>query len=292
MKNIDWNHLRAFHTTADTGSLSAAARQLGLTQPTLSRQIAALEADLDVALFERPGRRLVLTQTGLDLLNHIATMGDAAQAFTLAASGRIQEISGRVCISATDSFSTYILPSIVERIKSEAPQLTIVIVAANDLADLHQMEADLAIRHARPERAGLMGEHIRDANAYFYASKEWVTRNGLPTKPADMAKTGLIGFGDTARLSSYLCTLGIPMEAADFRIISDSAVVVWEMVKRGMGVAAMLQEVAKQTSGIVKLLPDMAPICVPIWLVSHRELQASPRIRLVHKILAEELARL
>lgn len=292
MKAIDWNHIRAFHATAAAGSLSAAARQLGLTQPTLSRQVLALETDLGVTLFERLGRKLVLTQTGVDLLDHIRIMGDAAESVALAASGRVQEIGGRVCISATDTFSAYILPEIVERIRSEAPQITIVIVAANALSDLHRREADIAIRHVRPDRSGLIGQHIRDAEACFYASDDWVTRNGLPKGPADLAKTGLIGFDDTARFSGYLREVGIPMEAADFRLVSDSAVVVWEMVKRGMGVAAMLREVAERTPGVMNLLPDMTPIPVPIWLVTHQELQSSPRIRVVHRVLAEELARM
>jgi DNA-binding transcriptional LysR family regulator len=292
MKAIDWNHIRAFHATAAAGSLSAAARQLGLTQPTLSRQVLALEADLGVTLFERLGRKLALTQTGVDLLDHIRIMGDAADSIALAASGRVQEISGRVCISATDTFSAYVLPEIVERIRSEAPQITIVIVASNELSNLHRREADIAIRHVRPDRSGLVGQHIRDTEACFYASEDWVARNGLPTRPADLAKAGLIGFDDTARFSGYLREVGIPMEAADFRIVSDSAVAVWEMVKRGIGVAAMLREVAERTPGVMNLLPDMAPIPVPIWLVTHQELQSSPRIRVVHRLLAEELARM
>jgi DNA-binding transcriptional LysR family regulator len=292
MSVIDWNQIRAFHATAAAGSLSAAARQLGLTQPTLSRQVLALEADLGVTLFERMGRKLVLTQTGVDLLDHIRIMGDAADSVALAASGRVQEISGRVCISATDTFSAYVLPEIVERIRSEAPQITIVIVAANELSNLHRREADIAIRHVRPDRSGLIGQHIRDTAAYFYASEDWVARNGLLTAPADLAQAGLIGFDDTARFSGYLREVGIPMEAADFRIISDSAVAVWEMVKRGMGVAAMLREVAERTPGVMKLLPDMTPVPVPIWLVTHQELQSTPRIRVVHRILAEELARM
>jgi DNA-binding transcriptional LysR family regulator len=292
MSVIDWNQIRAFHATAAAGSLSAAARQLGLTQPTLSRQVLALEADLGVTLFERMGRKLVLTQTGVDLLDHIRIMGDAADSVALAASGRVQEISGRVCISATDTFSAYVLPEIVERIRSEAPQITIVIVAANELSNLHRREADIAIRHVRPDRSGLIGQHIRDTAAYFYASEDWVARNGLLTAPADLAQAGLIGFDDTARFSGYLREVGIPMEAADFRLVSDSAVVVWEMVKRGMGVAAMLREVAERTPGVMKLLPDMTPVPVPIWLVTHQELQSTPRIRVVHRILAEELARM
>ena len=88
MNKLDWNQLRAFAVTVETGSLSAAARKLGLTQPTLSRQVAALEEALDVTLFERLGKRLAPTQAGLDLVEHVQAMQAAADAMALAASGR------------------------------------------------------------------------------------------------------------------------------------------------------------------------------------------------------------
>lgn len=292
MKPLDWNHIRAFHVTATAGSLSAAARQLGLTQPTLSRQVVALEAELGISLFERVGRKLVLTETGADLLAHIKVMGEAAEAVALAASGRAEEMSGRVSISATDTYAAYILPGIVERIRLEAPQLTIAIIASNDLSNLHRREADIAIRHIGPDRPGLVGQHLRDTQADFYASAEWVARNGLPETQGDLAGAELIGFEDAARYAGYLQEIGIPAREPDFRLISSSSVAIWEMVRRGMGVALMLHEIASRTAGVVRLLPDTKPITVPIWLVTHQELQAAPRIRLVHGILAEELRRL
>ena len=290
MKTMDWNHLRAFHATAAAGSLSAAARRLGLTQPTLSRQVLALEADLGVALFERRARKLVLTQTGMDLLDHIRIMGDAAESVALAAGGRVQEIGGRVSISVTDTYAAYILPRIIERIRSDAPQITIQVVASNELSDLHRREADIAVRYVRPDRPGLVGQHIRDTEARFYASEDWVARNGLPKSPADLAKAGLMGFDDP-QFAGALREIGIPVEAGDLRIVSESSVAIWEMVKRGIGVAAMLREIADRTPGVINLLPSLTPIAVPIWLVAHQEMQSSPRIRMVQTILAEELAR-
>lgn len=288
---MDWNYIRAFHATAVAGSLSAAARKLGLTQPTLSRQVLALEADLGVTLFERRGRKLVLNQTGMELLDHIRIMGDAADTLVLAASGRVQEIGGRVCISATDIVATYMLPEIVARIRSEVPQITIAIVASNEISDLHRGEADIAIRNVRIDRPGLVARHIRDAHAGFFASEAWVARKGLPKEPADLATAGLMGFEDP-RFSDFLREIGIPIATEDLRIVSESSVVIWEMVKRGMGVAVSMHAVAERTPGVVNLLPDMAPIPVPIWLVTHQELQSSPRIRLVEAIVAEELARM
>lgn len=289
MRSLDWNHLRAFHATATAGSLSGAARQLGLTQPTLSRQVQALEEQLGLALFERPGRKLVLTQTGREMLKHIHTMADAAQAAALTANGNIQELRGRVRISASDSVAAYLLPEIVARLRAEAPRLTIEILAANTLSDLHQREADIAIRHQAPDRSGLTGQHLRDTEAGFYASEDWIARNGMPATLTDLAGDDLLGFDDTDRFSAYLRGTGIPMEADDFRLVSSSSVTVWEMVRRGLGVAPMLCDIAERTPGVVRLLPDLATTPVPIWLVTHEALQASPRIRMVLKVLAEEL---
>jgi DNA-binding transcriptional LysR family regulator len=291
MKGMDWNHIRAFHATALSGSLSAAARELGLTQPTLSRQVVALEADLGVALFERRGRRLVLTPTGMELLDHIRVMGDAAGTLALAASGRAQEVGGRVCISATDTYAAYVLPDIVARIRAEAPQITIALVASNAFSDLHRGEADIAIRHARPERPGLVGRYIRDTEAGFFASSDWVARHGLPKAPAALAAADLMGLDDPD-FATYLRAIGIPIATEDLRIVSESSVTLWEMVKRGMGVGPMLSEVGERTADVVNVLPDMEPISVPIWLVTHQALSTSPRIRLVQTILTEELERM
>ena len=288
---MDWNHIRAFHATAASGSLSAAARELGLTQPTLSRQVVALEARLGVALFERRGRKLVLTPTGMELLGHIRVMGDAADTLALAASGRAKEIGGRVCISAIDAYAAYVLPEIVARIRAEAPQITIALVASNAFSDLHRGEADIAIRHARPERPGLVGLQIRDTAASFFASRDWVARKGLPKVPSDLGGADLMGLDDPD-MGAFLKGIGIPLDTEDLRIVSESSVAIWEMVKRGMGVAMMMHEVAVRTPGVVNIMPDMQPIPVPIWLVTHEALTASPRIRLVQTILAEELERM
>ena len=288
----DWNHIRAFHATAAEGSLSAAARRLGLTQPTLSRQVAALEAELGVTLFERVGRKLVLTRTGTDLLDHVRAMGEAAQSVAPAASGHVQEISGRVSISATDAYAAYILPGIVERIRAEAPEITLAVIASNALSDLRHREADIAIRHVRPDAPELIGRHLRDTEAHFYAARSWIDRHGAPRSPADLAGPALLGFDDVDLYAAHLQGIGIPVPAAAFRLLSENSVVIWEMVRRGLGIAAMLREVAARTPEVVRLLPDLPPIPVPIWLVTHRELNTSRRIRVVHDILAEELTRM
>ena len=102
--SFDWNQARAFLVTVEEGSLTAAARALGLTQPTLGRQVAALEDSLGVTLFDRVGRSLRLTPSGLELLDHVRSMGDAAGRVSLTASGQSQTVEGQVCITASDLF--------------------------------------------------------------------------------------------------------------------------------------------------------------------------------------------
>lgn len=292
MTGFDWNQARAFWTTAETGSLSAAARKLGLTQPTLSRQVAALEESLGVLLFERIGRTLVLTEAGLDLLEHVRTMGAAAENMTLGASGRSETVAGRVSISASDGFSTYLMPIIAERLRAEAPQITLEIVASNAISDLRRREADIALRHVRPEQPELISKFVRETTAHLYASRRWIERNGVPEKPADIADADFIGFDPEGRFIEYLRGQGLPVTADNFRLISENSTVMWEMVKRGLGVSAQVREVADLTPDIVQILPDFVPLPVPMWLVTHRELRTSRRIRAVFDILAEELARI
>ena len=111
---FDWNQARAFLVTAEEGSFSAAARALGLTQPTLGRQVAGLEEALDVVLFERIGRRLELTPAGRDVLDHFRAMGEAALSASLAATGRSEAVSGEVAVSVTDIFASYTMPYIAK----------------------------------------------------------------------------------------------------------------------------------------------------------------------------------
>lgn len=292
MTDLDWNHARAFLATAEAGSLSAAARRLELTQPTLSRQVAALETELGVALFERIGKKLVLTEAGESLLQHARIMGEAALAMGFAASGRAEAIEGRVTISATDGYAAYILPGIVERIRRQAPQVTLVVIASNSLSDLQRREADIAIRHVRPEGDNLIGRLLRESAAQFYASRSWVERHGHPASPADIAPEAIIGFERSERFAAFLRGIGTSAGVDDFRLVSESTAVVWEMVKAGLGVALMSREIAQRTPDVVELFPHIDPPRFPVWLVTHRELRTSRRIRLVYEVLAEELERL
>lgn len=285
--NFDWNQARAFLATAECGSLSAAARQLGQTQPTLGRQVTALEETLGVVLFERVGRGLELTQSGVELLDHVRAMRDAADRVSLTASGQSQTIDGQVRITASDAIATYILPRAVEKIQNVAPRLEIDIVATNDVRDLQRREADIAIRHVRPDQPNLIARLLSDVDAYFYAASRYLDRVGRPTTEAEMRQLDFISMGDADRMLLYFKDLGLHPERAQFRINSDNGVVGWECCRQGLGIAPIWDEIASQFPEVEKVLPDQFKITFPIWLTTHRELHTSRRIRLVFDILAE-----
>jgi DNA-binding transcriptional LysR family regulator len=289
MKNLDWNQLKAFLETAETGSLSAAARKLGLTQPTLSRQVAAIEQRMGVTLFERVGKAMALTPTGLDLLEHARAMGAAADALGLAATGRSQAIEGVVSVSATDMVAAHLLPPLVQHLREQEPGIVIEVISSNALSDLLRREADIAIRHVKPEQPDLIARLIREASAHFYASEDWVKVHGHPRNAKAAAALPFVGSDRSGRYLAYLQAHGLPLTEANFSCYSDHSVAHWALVRQGMGIGAMMEEIARDTPGVVRVLDDVPPVHFPIWLVSHRELRTSRRIRVVFEALAQGL---
>ncbi len=289
MDQLDWNQLKAFLETAEAGSLSAAARKLGLTQPTLSRQVAAIERQLGVTLFERVGKAMALTGTGLALLDHARVMGAAAEDLRMAATGQSQAVDGVVCISASEAVAAYLLPGVLSRLRQQAPGIVIDLVASDALSDLRRREADIAIRHVRPEQPDLIGRWIREASASFYASKAWVARHGHPRTPGDAARHGFVGSDRSGRYLEMLRQHGLPLETANFVCYAENSASNWSLVRQGLGIGAMMDDIARDMPDVVRVLDDVPPVHFPIWLVTHRELRTARRIRMVFDLLADAL---
>jgi len=289
MDQVDWNQLKAFLETAETGSLSAAARKLGLTQPTLSRQVAAIERGLGVTLFERVGKAMALTPTGMDLLEHARAMGAAAEALGLAASGRSQAVGGVVSISASDGVAAWMLPPLVRQLREQEPGIAVEVISSNALSDLMRREADIAIRHVKPDQPELIARLVRETTASFYASEKWVQAHGHPRSAADAATLPFVGSDRLGRYLGYLQNHGLPLTEANFSCFADHSVAHWALVQQGMGIGAMMDDIAFDTPGIVRVLDDVPPVRFPIWLVTHRELRTARRIRVVFEALAQGL---
>lgn len=288
--NFDWNQVRAFLATAEEGSLSAAARALGLTQPTLSRQISALEATLQVTLFERGRRSTRLTDTGQDLLDHVRAMSDAAQRISLIASGQSESVRGKVSITATNIFLTHHLSTTIKHIRDIAPDIQLDLIASDDVLDLTKREADIAIRHARPTQDELVARLVGEVKAYLYASPEYLRRKGAPSSLADLARYDFIGTYEMHRMIPVLNELGLPLSMENFPLRTASGTAIIELARQALGMTIFTEDVEHLAPDLERVLEAEFHVPVPIWLVTHRELHTSKRIRLVYDALAEGLS--
>jgi DNA-binding transcriptional LysR family regulator len=287
--SFDWNQVRAFLATAEEGSFSGAARALKTTQPTIGRQISGLEAALGVTLFERTVRGPTLTEAGRDLMDHVRVMGETATLISTVAAGQSQEVVGEVAISATDLVSAAILPGLLGHLRETAPGIHLRIIASNDISNLMRREADIAIRHVRPTEVDLIARHLGDFRANLYGASSYLEKAGRPRSPRMLADHAFIGSPSTDQLVTTLRDKGIPVRRENFVMSSESGVVQWEMVKSGYGITFMPALLGETTPGIERVLPDLPPLEFPIWLVTHRELKTSRRIRVVFDFLARKL---
>lgn len=287
---FDWNRARAFLVTAEEGSLSAAARALGMAQPTLGRQVDALEEELGVVLFERVGRGLTLTPSGLELLDHVRAMGDAANRVSLTAAGQSQSIEGTICIAASETHAAILLPPILAKLRRAEPGIHIEIVASNKASDLRRREADIALRNFRPTEPDVVAKKIRDVPARLYAAPAYLERIGNPKLPYDLRQADFISIDSSGMFMKGLNALGLNLTERNFPILTENYLVMWELVKHGLGIGIQDGTIGDAEPLVRRALPDLEPLMFPIWLVAHREVNTSRRIRVVFDLLAEELA--
>lgn len=285
---FDWNRARAFLVTAEEGSLSAAAKALGISQPTLGRQVAALEEELSTALFERGGRGLELTQNGLELLAYVRAMGEAASNLSLAATGRATSIEGEIAISASEITAAYILPPILHKLRDQYPGIRINLVASNEASDLRRRAADIAIRNFRPTEPDLIARKVGEFSAALYATPEILAT--LPSPLSEELQEGrFIGFlSNNEAYRSALATRGIKLKEAHFVARTDSHLVHWQMTRAGIGIGMMPVEIGDAEPCVEKVFEDKV-FGGDVWLVSHRELRMNLRVRTVFDFLASEL---
>lgn len=287
--SFDWNQVRAVLATAEEGSFSGAARALRTTQPTIGRQVSSLEQSLGITLFERTVRGPVLTEAGQDLIDHVRGMGDAATLISLVASGQSQDVTGEVSLAASDLMASAILPPLLLELQTLAPGVRVRIVASGDLSDLTRRDADIAIRHVRPTQPELIARHIGDFRANHYASRSYLDAAGRPRTVRDLADLRFVGSSDLARHVAILQERGIPAYPENFVAITNSGPAMWEYVKGGLGIALLPEVLGEAEPEVEKVLPNLPSLEFPVWLVTHRELKTSPRIRVVFDALARGL---
>ncbi len=285
--NFDWNRAKAFLVTAEKGSYSAAAKALNLTQSTLGRQVQALEYELGVVLFERAGKGIQITPIGLDLIEHVKAMAEGASKLSMAAMGQSEDLEGTVTITASEANSAFLLPPVIRKIRNLAPGINIEIVAKNDSADLRKREADIAVRNFQPKQPDLIMKQVSDSLGNFYATKEFIKKNGPFKSIKDLSRANFVSIGDLSSYIEGLKSFGINLTKDNFPIMTESHFVHWSLVKEGLAIGIMPHSIGDRDKSVERVLKSFEGISFSTWIVSHRELRTNRRIRFVFDQLVE-----
>ncbi|MDX2053453.1 MAG: LysR family transcriptional regulator [Polyangiaceae bacterium] len=283
----DWTLWRSFAAVAENGSLSAAARSLGLSQPTLGRHIEALEASLGAPLFERTALGFSPNELGLRAFEPVRKAIAALAEAELVAAGASAALEGSVRITASIVTSHYILPAMLRVLRDEFSSLSFELVPSDSVENLLLREADIAVRMFRPTQLDLITRRLGETRIVPCAHKSYLKARGTPKLPEDLTQHELLGFDRSDVLISTAKKLGMAFKREDFQVRCDSQSTLWQLAQAGLGITFAQEKLIARTPGMVKL--DL-PIAIPplqVWLTSHRELYASRRIRTVYDRLGE-----
>jgi DNA-binding transcriptional LysR family regulator len=281
----DWTLWRTFLGVAETGSLSAAARRLGLTQPTLGRHVEALEGALGVALFTRGPKGLALTPAGLAALPEAQAMGLAAKALSRAVAGA-GAATGTLRLTAASVVAAEVLPTVLASFAALHPGINLEISASDRPEDLLHREADLAVRMLRPRQVALVARRVATVGLGLYAHADYLAARGVPETGADLSGHALIGPESADRLAGVrLAGRMWAPEDLTFRTDSDAAQL--GLLRAGAGIAICQHGIASR-EGLVRVLPD-AELQLEAWLAMHEDQRGNPTLRALWDHLAAEL---
>ncbi|MGR3760929.1 LysR family transcriptional regulator [Roseobacteraceae bacterium NS-SX3] len=286
----DWSLIQSFLAVAETGSLSAAARRLSRSQPTLGRHIRALEADLGASLFDRRPRGLELTETGRQLLPMAQDMHAQMHAISLAAAGRSQRLEGTVRITASVFVSHYILPPVLAQIRAAEPAIELELVPDDTPGNLLFRAADIAVRMYRPAQLDLVARRIGDLPLGIFAAKSYLARRGRPKTAEELWEHELVGYDENDLILRTVRGMGWPVERRRFATRCDNQAVYWQLVRAGCGIGFSQAGTGRADPAVEELDLGIAIPPLPVWLAAHETMRSTPRVARVWEILAPSLA--
>ena len=285
---VSWDLYRSFLAVLQEGSLSAAARALGLTQPTVGRQVVALEEQLGVALFTRSQTGLAPTEAALELRTHIESMQSIAESLVRVAHGLGSTVRGTVRISASEVVGVEVLPPILARLRERHPELAIELVLSNRVQDLVQREVDIAVRMTAPQQDVLLATRVGEVPLGLYAHNVYLTRKGTPTDLATLVRHDLIGF-DLETPFIRAARQHFPIWSREhFALRCDSDLAQLALIRAGAGIGICQQGIARRDAQLLRVLPDVS-LQLTAWVAMHTDLRKSPRCKVVFDALVQGL---
>ena len=288
-EDLDWTYIHAFLAVAECGSLTAAARKTGQSQPTLGRHIKTAEAVLGASLFTRTTTGLQLTEAGLSLLEPAREMAASAARLMTLAAGQSAQLSGTVRLTASVVVSHYLLPPIISAIRTAEPEIEIELVPSDTTENLMYRDADIAVRMYRPSQLDIVTRKIADQQMGLYASRDLLAQKGHPQTIADLAALGIVGFDRSDLIIKRMRELGLEVDRHFFGVRCDNQAVYWQLVCAGCGAGAMQTCIGDAEPRVQRIDVPLPLPALPIWLATHESLYANARVKRVWQILAAEL---
>jgi len=285
----DWDLWRSFLAVAREGTLSGAARALGLTQPTVGRHVDALETAIGATLFSRSNAGLVPTPLAVSLIGHAETMATAADSLLRAASGERDEARGTVRVTASEAVGTFVLPPLLADLREIYPEIEIELALSDRNENLLRREADIAVRMVRPEQEAIVARHVGAVRIGLFAHRTYVERHGLPQSVDELLKRPLIGVDRDETLLSGLNFAGRSLSPSVFSFRCDSDAARMMALKAGYGIGGCHLGLAADDPDLVPVLPETIEFGYEMWVAMHEDLRDSRRVRVVFDHLVEGL---
>ena len=290
-ERFDWALVKSFLAVLDAGSLMGAARQIGAQQPTLSRHIAELEAQLQAPLFERTGRGVTPTVAALAIADAARQMQAGADTLARALAGRRDATTGTVRISTSAVAAVWLLPPLLSALQAEEPGIQIELIASNALTNLLRREADIAVRMVRPAQTSLIARKLGEVAIVAAAHDSYLARAGTPRAPADLLQHRLIGYDSDDQLLRGFAAMGFAVTREHFALRTDNQVAYGRLVAAGAGIGFVAAYNLAHWPGVRPLLPMLKIPPLPCWLAVHREIRSNRVVRRVYDYLAEAIPR-
>ncbi len=285
-----WDLYRTFLAVVQDGSLSGAARRLGLTQPTVARHVDALEAAIGADLFLRSQRGLIPTEMALELKPYAETLASTASALMRTASGHAGDISGCVRISAGEVVGVEHLPPILTRLRRRYPALVVELVLSNAVDDLLRRDADIAVRMVEPIQEALVARRLPSIELGLQAHRSYLERRGTPASMEDLMDHDLIGFDrETPAIRAFVARFPAIGRSA-FALRADSDLAQLAAIRAGFGIGICQVPVARRDPDLARVLADAVAVDLGLWIVMHEDLKGSARCRAVFDALVDGMA--
>lgn len=287
--NWNWDHLRFFLALAEQGTLSTAARSLDVSHTTVLRRVAAFESELGTQLFDRTSGGFVLTQAGERLFREAARTRTLLDSIAEEIAGADAELAGSVVITATDTISYFIMPRLIEALAEHCPGVDITLLTSNQLNNIHERDADIAIRACREPPVDVIGRRIGELPFLACASRAYMARHALDRFPPDPADHAFIVLNDHYAASPFHRWFEQRIAAGARRYVVSNFLVAAAMCRQGLGIAALPCTVPGSDPSVVPLATDEPIPSNELWILSPKRLRDTERVRVVRQYLYESL---